>query len=267
MNRVLDETLALVVGAVVGLALGATGSGGSLLAIPLLVYAVGTSVQTATALSLALVALSALIGAGEALRHGTVRIKAGLLFGGTGIMGGVIGAVLHPLFKPEVLLILLGVLIVAAAAQMWWRSDGPPQQTGTESCADRFPHACRVKAASLGFVVGILTGLFGVGGGFIIVPALTLWLGFPVRIAVGTSLFIVALVAAGGLATHVRGVGLDRALFFPLAIGGIPGMLSGRVFTRLVSQQTLTRTYAGLAFAVAAGLIADNTIKLMGEGL
>lgn len=265
MNGVLDEALALLTGAVVGLALGATGSGGSLLAIPLLVYGVGTSVQAATVLSLALVALSALIGAGEAFRDGAVRIKAGLMFGGTGLAGGAVGAMLHPLFRPEVLLISLGVIIVAAAGQMWRRSDRPVTDGPGESCADQFPRTCRIKAASLGFVVGVLTGLLGVGGGFVIVPALTLWLGFPVRIAVGTSLFVIALVAAGGLAAHLRGVGMERALFLPLALGGVSGMAGGRLFARLVSQRTLTKTYARLALAVATVLITDNTLKLLGE--
>lgn len=258
------SALAVAVGSLVGLSLGVTGSGGSLIAIPLLVYALGTSVQEAVSLSLALVAAAACLGAIEAFQSGLVKVKAALLLSGTGMIGGWVGAAGHRLVREEITLVLFGVLMIVAAGQMWWRTTLREDSEEGSICADLFPRTCWVKVSGIGLVVGLLTGFFGVGGGFVIVPALTLLLGFPMRVAVGTSLLIIMLIALTGVAAYARLVPLDlRGLSFLIA-GAIIGMVAGRQVSRALSPRLLTRAFAVVAWAVAVILIGHNLWKIKG---
>ena len=258
------SVLAVVVGSLVGLSLGVTGSGGSLIAIPLLVYVLGTSVQEAVSLSLALVAAAACIGAVESFQSGLVKVKAALLLSGTGMIGGWVGAAGHRLVREEITLLLFGVLMIVAAGQMWWRTtlrDDPEERS---ICADLFPRTCWMKVSGIGLAVGLLTGFFGVGGGFVIVPALTLLLGFPMREAVGTSLLIITLIALTGVAAYARLVPLDLRVLSLLISGAIIGMLAGRQVSRAFSPRLLTRAFAVVAWAVAVILIGHNLWKMNG---
>jgi uncharacterized protein len=259
--------LAVMVGSLIGLSLGTTGSGGSLIAIPLLVYVFGAGAQEAVSLSLALVAVAACIGAIESFQSGLVKVKAAFLLSGTGMIGGWIGVAGHRHVREEVLLLLFGVLMIVAAGQMWWRTtlrDDPQERS---ICADLFPRTCWLKVSGIGMVVGLLTGFFGVGGGFVIVPALTLLLGFPMRVAVGTSLLIITLIALAGFAAHVRLVPLDVRVLSFLIAGALIGMLVGRQVSRALSPTLLTRAFAVVAWAVAAILIGHNIWKINGGTL
>ncbi len=256
--------LAVVSGCLVGLSLGITGSGGSLIAIPLLVYVLGTSVQEAASLSLALVAAAAGVGAIESFQSGLVRVKAALLLSGTGMIGGWVGALLHRLVREDITLLLFGVLMIVAAGQMWWRTtlrDDPQERS---ICADLFPQTCWLRVGGIGMVVGLLTGFFGVGGGFVIVPALTLLLGFPIRVAVGTSLLIITLIALTGVAAYARLDPLDLRVLSFLIAGAVIGMLVGRQVSRAFSPTLLTRAFAVVAWAVAVILIGHNFWKING---
>lgn len=258
------SVLAVVVGSLVGLSLGVTGSGGSLIAIPLLVYVLGMSVQEAVSLSLALVAAAACIGAIEAFQSGLVKVKAALLLSGTGMIGGWAGTAGHRLVREEITLVLFGVLMIVAAGQMWWRTTLPDDPEERSICADLFPRTCWVKVSGIGLVVGLLTGFFGVGGGFVIVPALTLLLGFPMRVAVGTSLLIITLIALTGVVAYARLVPLDLRVLSFLISGAIIGMLAGRQVSRALSPRLLTRAFAVVAWAVAVILIGHNLWKING---
>jgi uncharacterized membrane protein YfcA len=205
-------TVAVVSGGVVGLVLRTTGGGGSLLAIPILVYVLGESAQAAAAMSLVAVALSALLGVYQRRASGEVRAKAALIFSATGIVGAWGGAVGHRFVREETTLLLFGLLMVVAARQMWQQSGHRQDSSSTESCAERVPLSCWYKISLIGVIVGLLTGFFGIGGGFVIVPALTLVLGFPVRMAVSTSLLIIALVAIGGIVGHLGAGRIGRSL-------------------------------------------------------
>jgi uncharacterized membrane protein YfcA len=256
--------LVVLVGSLVGLSLGVTGSGGSLIAIPLLVYVLGTSLQEAVSLSLALVAAAACIGAIESFRSGLVKVKAALLLGGTGMIGGWGGSLIHRLVREEITLLLFGVVMIVAAGQMWWRTTLREDPEERSICADLFPRTCWVKVSGIGLVVGLLTGFFGVGGGFVIVPALTLLLGFPMRVAVGTSLFIMTLIAMTGVAAYARLAPLDLRLLSFLIAGAAMGMLAGRQVSRTLSPRLLTRAFAVVAWAVAVILIGHNLWKING---
>ena len=256
--------LVVLVGSLVGLSLGVTGSGGSLIAIPLLVYVLGTSLQEAVSLSLALVAAAACIGAIESFQSGLVKVKAALLLGGTGMIGGWVGSFIHRLVREEITLLLFGVVMIVAAGQMWWRTTLREDPEERSICADLFPRTCWVKVSGIGLVVGLLTGFFGVGGGFVIVPALTLLLGFPMRVAVGTSLFIMTLIALTGVAAYARLAPPDLRLLSFLIAGAVMGMLAGRQVSRALSPTLLTRAFAVVAWAVAVVLIGHNLWKING---
>jgi len=258
------SVLAVAVGSLVGLSLGVTGSGGSLIAIPLLVYVLGTSLQEAVSLSLALVAAAACIGAIESFQSGLVKVKAALLLSGTGMIGGWLGSVSHRLVREEITLLLFGLLMIVAAGQMWWRTTLREDPEERSICADLFPRTCWVKVSGIGLVVGLLTGFFGVGGGFVIVPALTLLLGFPMRVAVGTSLFIITLIALTGVAAYARLAPLDLRVLSFLIAGAAIGMLAGRQVSRALSPRLLTRAFAVVAWAVAVILIGHNLWKING---
>ena len=259
--------LAVLVGSLVGLSLGITGSGGSLIAIPLLVYGLGTSVQEAVSLSLALVAAAACIGAIESFQSGLVKVKAALLLSGTGMIGGWVGSLIHRLVREEATLLLFGLLMIVAAGQMWWRTTLREDPEERSICADLFPRTCWVKVSGIGLVVGLLTGFFGVGGGFVIVPALTLLLGFPMRVAVGTSLFIITLIALTGVAAYARLAPMDLRILSFLIAGAAMGMLAGRQVSRALSPKLLTRAFAVVAWAVAVILIGHNLWKINGGTL
>lgn len=256
--------LAVLSGGMIGLALGATGGGGSLLAIPLLVYLLGMKVQPATVMSLMVVAASALIGVYQRRASGEVRVKPGLIFSVTGAVGAWVGAFGHRFVRGEAVLLLFSVVMIVAAWRMWRSSGQIDSQFTGESCAERFPRSCWVKVSLIGMVVGLLTGFFGVGGGFVIVPALTLVLGFPMRMAVSTSLLIIALVAVGGLAGHLQTGQVDWPLAGFLLLGSAIGMTGGSWGAQQVSQTTLVKSFAAIAVGVAIVMIIHNGMKLFG---
>lgn len=256
--------LAVLSGGLIGLALGATGGGGSLLAIPLLVYGLGLKVQPATLLSLMVVAASALIGVYQRRASGEVKVKPGLIFSITGAAGAWVGALGHRFVRGETVLLLFSVVMIVAAWRMW-RSSGQNDGGFTgESCAERFPRSCWVKVSLIGMVVGLLTGFFGVGGGFVIVPALVLVLGFPMRMAVSTSLLIIGLVAVGGLVGHLQSGQVDWPLTGLLLLGSAIGMTGGSWIARQVSSAALARSFAAIAIGVAIVMIVHNGMKLVG---
>ncbi len=259
-----EWSLALLSGGLVGLSLGMTGGGGSLMAIPLLVYVLGRGVREAVVMSLALVGTSALIGVLDFRRTGEVKVRAAVIFSVTGAIGTWIGAYLHLLVRPEITLVLFGLLMAIVAVAMWLRGHMSPSSSESQvECADRFPRACVLKLSGIGASVGVLTGFFGVGGGFVIVPSLTLVLGFPIRVAVGTSLLIIAFISLTGLAGHVQFGGMDGRLLALLMVGGAMGMVLGARMGRFVSAASTTKTFAGLAITIGLLLIVHNVVKLV----
>ncbi|NWF72425.1 MAG: sulfite exporter TauE/SafE family protein [Nitrospirae bacterium] len=256
--------LAIGSGAVIGLALGATGGGGSLLAIPLLVYVLGVKVQSAAAISLVVVAVSALLGVYQRRESGEVKVKAALIFSAAGAVGAWGGAYGHRFVREETALFLFSLLVIVAAWQMWRQSDYRLERASAESCAEQFPRSCWIKVSLIGAVVGLLTGFFGVGGGFVIVPALALVLGFPMRMAVSTSLLIIALVAVGGLVGHLQTGQMDWLLAGLLLLGSALGMTGGSWTIQRVSVPTLTKSFAVVAIGVAIVLFIHNGMKLFG---
>ena len=154
--------------------------------------------------------------------------------------------------------------MIVAAGQMWWRTTLRDDLQERSICADLFPRTCWLKVSEVGMAVGLLTGFFGVGGGYVIVPALTLLLGFPMRTAVGTSLFIITFIALAGFAEHARLAPLDVQVLSFFIAGAVVGMLVGRQVSRALSSALLTRAFAVIAWAVAVVLIGHNLWKING---
>ncbi len=225
--------------------------------MPILVYVLGEGVHEATATSLVIVGATALFGAIPHARAGRVAGATALLFGGAGIVGAFVGTALNRLVSGPVLLLLFGILMLVVAARMvFGRKPTESLETGPEQTGFRWP----VLAAEL--TVGVMTGFFGVGGGFLIVPALVLVLGFPMRLAVGTSLVIITINSGAGVAAHLGSGGVDLPLAVLFIIGGVLGSaLGGRAAGR-INEAQLSRGFAALVVLVGLYLIVQNSIAL-----
>lgn len=260
--------LAVALAAVlVGLALGALGGGGSILTVPALVHLLGQDVRTATTGSLVIVGVTALIGALPHARAGRVRAADGLVFGLAAVGGAYLGSRASVLVPGDVLLIGFAVLMLvvaglmaarAARARRATRGGGPAGDraagAGGGDTAARLPwraaHVVRLLATATG--VGLLTGLFGVGGGFVVVPALVLAMGLSAPVAVGTSLVVIAITSTAALATRLgEHVQLDWAVIGAFTAVAVAASLVGARVVGRVSPVRLQQGFVVLLVAVA----------------
>jgi uncharacterized membrane protein YfcA len=237
----------------VGLSLGMVGGGGSILTVPILVYALGESVHLATGTALAIVGANSLIGAWEHRRAGRVRLPVALAFGGAGILGAFGGSWLNHLAPARLVLLGFAVLMLAAATAM-----------ARVRLRDRATGAAHVylspRVVLAGFAVGVLTGFFGVGGGFLIVPTLVLVLGLPMREAVGTSLVVIAINSAAALAGHLRFGGIDLSVTLLFIAGGATGAILGSRLAGRIDEGRLRHGFAALIVLVAAYILAHTLL-------
>jgi uncharacterized protein len=258
--------LASPLGFAIGFALGALGGGGSILAVPALVYAAGQSATDATTTSLLVVAGASLFGLAGHLRAGRVRIGPGIVFGLVGIGGSILGTALNHRLDEDVLLAGFAVLILVAA---WRMLVGCPSCTRVgeqQAVNDLEPRAgvgpgilTRIQVtprqllavALAGTAVGFLTGLFGVGGGFVIVPALTLALGFNMPQAVGTSLLVVTVNALVALAARGGPGAVEWSVALPFTFAALLGVTAGVRAADRLPAQTLLNGFAALLVGVA----------------
>lgn len=250
--------LAILFGMIIGVLLGLIGGGGSILTVPILVYVLGQEVHEATATSLVIVGVTSLVGAVPHARAGRVSSATALFFGGAGIAGAYVGTVLNRLVSGPVLLLLFGVLMLVVAARMLLGRT-PDEAAAAETGMGGF----RWPVLAAGLVVGVMTGFFGVGGGFLIVPALVLILGFPMRVAVGTSLVIIAINSASGVVSQLGSGAIDLGVAMLFIAGGVVGSLVGGRLAGRVDDALLSRAFAGLVVVVGLSLIIQNALALM----
>ncbi|WP_338600397.1 sulfite exporter TauE/SafE family protein [Saccharopolyspora sp. SCSIO 74807] len=252
--------LAVVFGAVIGLALGLLGAGGSILAVPALVYGVGEPLQTAIPASLAVVALSSLGGLVPRERRTAVRWPVALVFGAAGTPATFGGAALGNLFPQRWLLIAFAALMGVVAVRMLRGGENHADACRTREGRIDW-RTCLPKSVLAGAAVGVLTGLFGVGGGFVIVPALTLLLGLGAQQAVATSLVVVLINSVAGLVAHAdAAAGIDYPVLLVFAgTSLVVSVLAARMSTRLNSS-TVRRWFAYVVFAVAVLVAAAAVI-------
>jgi uncharacterized membrane protein YfcA len=286
----------VLLGFLIGLSLGTLGGGGSILAVPALVYGVGETAHAATTTSLVAVGATALVGMMGHLRGGRVRFVSGLGFGLVGVGGSLLGSLLNRAIPDDVLLLAFSALILVAAWRMCARHTETPchtkqaamitaedQPASASNSAGSAPTAApcsdatstgdagsqrRSVAASAGrvliagSVVGFLTGLFGVGGGFVIVPSLVLALGYEMPVAVGTSLLVIALSSADGLVFRLSSEELDWGVAIPFTTAGLIGVLLGDAIAARVPAARLTRWFVWLLVAVAGYTAAQSLLGI-----
>ena len=246
--------LAIPFGLAIGLIVGAVGGGGAILALPVLVYVLGEGVGPASTASLIVVALAAAVGAGALARHGHVCWRLALAFSVPAAAGSVAGALANTAVSGEALILAFVPVMLVAAGATWQRAGADRGEA-----EDRCPPLAPVRVVAAGLGVGALTGFFGVGGGFMIVPVLTLWLGVGFRRAVATSLVIITLTGTAALASHlVAGAAPHVGVTALLAGSTAVGALAGTALGRRLPQQALGRAFAVIVAVVALLLLADT---------
>lgn len=241
--------LALTLAGAIGVSLGLLGSGGSIITVPMLVYIAGFPAPTAIGMSLAIVGGTSLIGAGIKAFQGEFHWQAGTLFSVTGVVGALLGARFTAMVSPRLLMLLFGGLMAVVAIFM---------VKGTASTLKPGAECRPLRCASAGLVVGILTGFLGVGGGFVIVPAMILFARLSFKDAVGTSLGVIAVNSIAGMVAHIALHPVDlgqTSLFLGLAIAG---MAIGLVLNTRIQASKLQGAFAVFVLAVAALVIMKN---------
>jgi uncharacterized protein len=263
--------LSVLFGAVVGFSLGLTGGGGSVFAVPLLVYGLSMPPREAVGVSLAAVGAMALVGATERLSKRQVEVRPGLIFAIAGMVGAPLGSWLAGQMAEAVLLALFSVLMLVVAVRMWLTStavlpardetaDGPScrrDAVGNLLLTSR----CAVVLSVVGVMTGIFSGLFGVGGGFIIVPALVLFSGMSVHRAIATSMFVMTLISVSGVSGHLlagRTISASTTVLF--VIGGVGAIFVGNVLGRRISGPALQKGFAVAIMGVAAFVFAQAVV-------
>jgi uncharacterized protein len=262
--------LAIIAGLATGLVLGLFGSGGSIIALPALLYLLHVEPKSAIAMSLGVVAVTATVSGLDNWRRGLVDVRIAFVFGLFGVAGTFAGARLG-LLTPVVIQLGLFALVMVAAA---WRMLKPANLVATASggvvstgggtaaiggCQDFFS-PCMGHIALHGIGVGLLTGLVGVGGGFLIVPALVLLSGIPMKTAVGTSLAIVAAKSYAGFAGYMGGVPIDYAVMGGFTVVTVIGSFVGAHFSTRISQAVLKKAFAWFLVVVATYILFKSVI-------
>ncbi|WHX22244.1 sulfite exporter TauE/SafE family protein [Streptomyces malaysiensis subsp. malaysiensis] len=251
--------LALAAGAVVGLALGALGGGGSVLAVPALIYLLGFTPAAATTASLIIVTATSITALYAHARTGAVRWRAGALFAAAGFLpAAAAGGAAARLPQPVLTAAFAAVAALAAVRMLRpGPADSGPADSGP-AVGVRAVAVRPVKVAGTGAGLGALTGLLGVGGGFLTVPALVTVAAFEMRAAVGTSLLVIAANSLASLATRgATTAGVDWALIAPFTGAAILGAWDGKRLAARVGGTRLKRTFAILLLAVAAFMLVD----------
>jgi uncharacterized membrane protein YfcA len=240
---------------VIGLSLGLLGGGGSILTVPAFVYLMGQEPRTAIAMSLAVVGLTSVVGAWRHWRAGRVDVRVGVQFGVVAMAGTYLGARLAVFVTPAFQMMLFALVMLVAAVLMLRRNTAPASESPAAAAAKgRTPWLI----AAEGLAVGVLTGLVGVGGGFMIVPALVLLGRLPMKVAVGTSLLVIALKSVAGVAGYLGQIALPWSVLLPFAGVSIVGIVAGATLVRRVPQRALQRAFAALLIIVGAFVFYQN---------
>lgn len=264
--------LAVLAGLVLGFFLGALGGGGSILAVPVLAYLLGQPPLQATTGALVIVGVSASMGAVSAHRDGRVKLVRGTVFGVVGVIGAAVGSSLSTRVNPDLLMAVFALLVLVVAGVMIWRQrhplvraddvDAPLFQIHPRFQVDA-PRLGKVVVA--GLVVGLLTGFLGVGGGFLVVPALVLALGLQMADAVGTSLLVIAFNSAAAFVVRMlHGVDLDWPILIQLTGVAMMGSLVGSRVASRYDQKKLTRGFIALLVVVALYTAARSWPAVLG---
>ncbi|MEQ7125681.1 sulfite exporter TauE/SafE family protein [Actinopolymorpha sp. B11F2] len=237
--------LMIVLATLIGVSLGLLGGGGSILAVPLLVYVAGLDAKEAIATSLLVVGATSAVAVLPHARAGRIRWRTGLIFGFAGMTGAYAGGRLAEFIPATILLSGFAVMMLATAIAMLHGRRNTRHKP--------VPHELPILRVLLdGVIVGLITGLVGAGGGFLVVPALALLGGLPMPVAVGTSLVVIAMKSFAGLAGYLSSVDIHWDLASAVTIAAIAGSLAGAKLAGRIRQDTLRKTFGW--FVVVMGL-------------
>lgn len=274
--------MSILFGIITGISLGLTGGGGAVFAVPMLVYGLGIPTRQAVLISLVSVGATALLGFLQKWRHGEAELRTGLLFAAAGILGAPLGSWTAHQIPDSLLMLLFALLMTVIATVMWrkgsrssgqaavcipldhavtaadYRLDGPRCQR--DACGNLIlTSRCARLLLLTGVLAGILSGMFGVGGGFIIVPALMVFSSMSMSRAVGTSLMVISLVSASGVISQLSaGQHLQWQTAALFVAGGLPGLTAGQTAARYLSASTLQKVFAVAILLVAMFVLAKN---------
>lgn len=267
--------ISLLCGSLVGFALGLTGGGGAIFAVPLLVYVVGLPGQVAVGTSLVTVGVTALVGFLQRWQAQLVELRTGLLFATAGVIGAPLGSWLSRRIPENLLLMAFSVLMLVIAARMWRQSQATDRilpvpatraddEPGPTCYRDpqgilHLTSRCALLLASVGLVTGFLSGLFGVGGGFLIVPALITFSRMGIQRAIGTSLMVISLVSVSAVTSYlVSGSPLPLKTILLFATGSVAGLFAGAGLATWLSGPRLQRLFALAILLVASWVVLKN---------
>jgi len=270
---ILPLALSLVSGLFVGLSLGLTGSGGSLFAIPLLLFVVGLEMKDAVPISMLVVGLTALIGAVSAFKKNLLLTRPTLIFGFAGMLSAPLGLILGEITPETIRTSCFSMLAIIIAIRMGKQSFNVQSKYVVRAKLELedsngvcrfspegqlgFTLPCAIALGASGAVVGILSGFFGVGGGFLIVPALMYVIRMEMPYAIGSSLAIIAMIGLSGGAISGVSVILEQPSAFLFGVGSLLGMLSGRVIASKLAGLLLNRLFATALFITGTAMIVQ----------
>jgi len=244
----IELIIGLILSWAIGFSLGLIGGGGSILTIPVLVYVMGVETQEAISMSLAIVGVTSLIGAILHYKH--VKLSSGALFGITGMVGAYLGSDLTYLVSPPTLLFIFAFLMLVIALAMLLKSNGENDIEPKKNSI--------VKSIIAGLLVGLLTGFLGVGGGFLIVPALVFFGGLAMKDAIGTSLLVITINCIAGLVGHLQHGFFNISLATLVTIIAVLGVLIGTKLSHQISTTMLKKGFATFVILIAIFLIIKN---------
>jgi uncharacterized membrane protein YfcA len=245
--------LGLVLAALMGVTLGLLGGGGSILTVPVFVYVLGYAAKPAIAMSLPVIGVTSLLAAAMHWRLGNVRVGTAALFAPFAMAGAFTGAKLAGYLSGAAQLLLLAVAMLLAASSMLRGQPVAPPPAGEDA---RWTRLALLGAVAFG--VGVLTGLVGVGGGFLFVPSLVLLARVPMKQAVGTSLLVIAMNSAAGFIGYLGSVTIDWPLLAGFTAVAVVGALGGTALSRAVPQGTLRRAFGIFLLIIGGAVMYKN---------
>jgi uncharacterized membrane protein YfcA len=235
----------MVLTLLVGLSLGALGSGGSILIVPILVYVAGIPIEQAIAMSLAIVCATSVVGTVARLRRGAVELKPVAAFAATGMAGAFIGSAGAHMLSRHTLMLLFTALMAVAGIRMW------------QSASILEPRPFNLlRCLTAGFVVGLVSGFLGVGGGFLIVPGLALFAGMSARASTASSLAIIALNCASGVVGQIRFITLELPLIAGFIAFAVAGLIIGMRLADNLSEPRVRRIFGAVMMTLSIVIAA-----------
>ena len=246
------NTMALIGAALIGLSLGLTGAGGSIITLPVLVYFAGVAPREAVGLSLFIVGTAALVGAISRWRAGDVHARAVLMFSLSGMAGAWLGSHFTHAVSPSVLMMVFAILMLIVAVIML--RGGAQRESSVEECRP-------LRCLGAGLAVGCLTGFIGVGGGFLLIPALVHFARLPLGKATGTSLAVIAFNSGAGFLSHYGEAPVPWTLALTFAGIAALGVVAGTRFAKQLPAAVLRRGFALLVLVTGAFVLWQHGLR------